>query len=134
MNAKTSTLRVGDTLPVLKKTAHAEIDPNARNVIHTDDFAKDFGMRGALVPGSVLLSYVLEMLYNFFGPDWLNHGKIQVSFLGGGAVNGDQLTARGVVTSLEETGEGLRIHLEVDMDNQDHKKILAGTASCLLPF
>jgi hypothetical protein len=85
---------VGQEIPSLAKTAYMPIDPNTRNVIHTDDYAKDFGMRGALIGGSTLLSYVLEMLFAYFGRNWFEHGRIKVSYIGGGAVN-DRLRARG---------------------------------------
>jgi acyl dehydratase len=131
MEKNRTPLKIGDTLPVLNKTAYAHVDPQARNIIHTDDFAREFGMRGALVPGSTLLSYVLEMLYNYFGESWLHHGRIKVSFIGGGAVNGDQLKAFGMVTEIEWNAPGSRIHLDVHLENQDQKRILLGTASCL---
>ena len=130
MENRKTPLNVGDPLPELKKTAFAHIDPQARNVIHTDDFARESGMRGALVPGSTLLSYVLEMLTNYFGVDWLHHGRIKVSFIGGGAINGDQLRACGVVTKIEADTSGSRVHLEVFLKNQDGNKILVGEASC----
>lgn len=44
-------LMVGEEIPSLTKTAFMPIDPEARNVIHTDDYAKRFGLRGALVGG-----------------------------------------------------------------------------------
>jgi hypothetical protein len=101
MEKLTKSLKVGDEIPSLTKTAHMPVDQNARNVIHTDEYAKDFGMRGALIGGSTLLSYVLEMLYDYFGHNWLYHGKINVSFIGGGAINGDIVTAHGVVKAIE---------------------------------
>ena len=131
MELNNARLKVGDKIPALNKTAHTHVDPQARNVIHTDDFAKEFGMRGALVPGSILLSYVLEMLYNYFGANWMIHGKIKVSFIGGGAINGDQLKAEGGVTKIENKASGPIIHLDVHLENQDRKKILVGTASCI---
>lgn len=127
----TATFNVGDEIPALTKKAFAPIDENARNPIHKDDFARDHGMRGALVPGSTLLSYALEMLYNYFGEKWFSHGKIKVSFIGGGAVNGDVLTAHGSITNIEGEAENARVHLEVRMSNQEGKDILVGEASCI---
>jgi acyl dehydratase len=108
------------------------IDPNTRNVIHTDDYARDFGMRGALVGGSTLLSYVVEMLYNYFGDNWLYHGKIKVSFIGGGAINGDVVTAHGQVSAVEPAENGDRIVLDVWLENQMKEKVVIGEASCIL--
>ena len=125
------TIRVGEEIPSLTKTAFMPIDPEARNVIHTDDYAQRFGMRGALLGGSTLLSYVLEMLYNYFGQNWLHHGKISASFIGGGAINGDVLTAHGLVTSAKQEEAGTRLNLDIWMANQMGTKIVVGEASCI---
>ncbi len=125
------TIRVGEEIPSLTKTAFMPIDPEARNVIHTDDYTRRFGGRGALIGGSTLLSYVLEMLYNYFDQSWLYHGKISVSFIGGGAINGDVLTAHGLVTSVEPEEAGTRLNLDIWMENQTGAKIVVGDASCI---
>jgi len=125
------TVRVGEEIPSLAKTALMPIDPEARNVIHTDDYARRFGLRGALIGGSTLLSYVLEMLYNHFGQNWLYHGKINVSFIGGGAINGDILTAHGLITSAKQEEAGTRLNLDVWMENQAGAKIVVGEANCI---
>ena len=125
------TIQAGEEIPSLTKTAYMPIDPQGRNLIHTDDYAKQFGMRGALIGGSTLLSYVLEMLYNHFGQNWLYHGKINASFIGGGAINGDVLTAHGLVTSTEQEEAGRRLNLDVWMENQTGANIVVGRASCI---
>jgi len=124
-------LQTGQEIPGLSKTAFTPIEQDARNPIHTDEYAQKHGMRGALVPGSTLLSYMLEMLYNTFEEKWLHHGKINVSFIGGGAVNGDQITTHGKVKSIESGVGGDRITLELWMENQSGVKIMVGEASCL---
>jgi len=127
----TGQARIGDEIPTLTKTAYMPIDPNTRNVIHTDDYARDFGMRGALIGGSTLLSYVVEMLYICFGEKWLYHGKIRVSYIGGGAINGDVVTAHGLITALEPEGADTRVTLDVWMENQKQDRIVVGEASCI---
>ena len=124
-------LKVGDEIPSLTKTAYMPINETQRNVIHTDDYAKKYGMRGALIGGSTLLSYVLEMLYGYFGANWLHTGKIRVSFIGGGAINGDVLSAHGLVKAVESEESGARLKLDVWMENQEKAKILVGEASCI---
>jgi hypothetical protein len=124
-------LQIGQEVPVLSKTAFTPIEQDARNPIHTDEYAQKHGMRGALVPGSTLLGYMLEMLYNTFDEQWLTQGKINVSFIGGGAVNGDQLVVHGQVKSIDPREAGNRITLDLWMENQDGVKIMAGEASCL---
>jgi len=88
-------------------------------------------MRGALVAGSTLLSYMLEMLYNTFGEKWLSQGKINISFIGGGALNGDQITVLGKAKSIDPQDGGDRITLDIWMENQNGVKIMVGEASCL---
>ena len=124
-------LKIGEEIPNLIKNAYAPVEEGARNPIHTDDYAKQHGLRGALIAGSTLLSYVLEMLYSHFGEMWLHHGKINVSFIGGGAINGDVLTAHGVVKSVDQMDAGSRILLDVWMINQRGDKIVVGEASCI---
>jgi hypothetical protein len=133
MDKVTRSIKIGEEIPSLTKTAYMPIDPNTRNVIHTDDYARDFGMRGALVGGSTLLSYVLEMLYNYFGQDWFYHGKINVSFVGGGAINGDVVTAHGLVKATEKEEAGTRLKLDVYLESQVQEKIAVGEASCIVP-
>ena len=127
----TGTAKVNEEIPVLTKTAYMPIDPDTHNVIHTDEYAKNFGMRGALIGGSTLLSYVLEMLYNYFGEKWQYYGKIGVSFIGGGAINGDLLTAHGLVKEIEQEEAGTRLKLDVWLESQMQAKILVGEASCI---
>ncbi|MBW2061269.1 MAG: MaoC family dehydratase [Deltaproteobacteria bacterium] len=124
-------IKTGQEIPSLIKTAYMPIDPDERNPIHTDDYAKKYGMRGALVGGAILLSYVLEMLYNYFGQNWLYYGKINVSFVGGGAINGDVVTSHGLITALEPEEAGTRLKLDVWLENQDQSKIVVGEASCI---
>jgi len=131
MERVTKQINIGEEIPSLTKTAYMPIDPNTINVIHTDDYAQDFGMRGALIGGSTLLSYVLEMLYNYFDESWLHHGKIKVSYIGGGAINGDVVTAHGQVSAIEPEEAGDRLILDVWMENQDGSKIVIGEASCI---
>ena len=116
----------------MTKTAFMPIEEDARNPIHTEEYAKKHGMRGALVAGSTLLSYMLEMLYNTFEEKWLSQGKINISFIGGGALNGDQITTYGKVKSIDPQEAGDRVTLDLWMENQDGVKIMVGEASCLL--
>ncbi|MEE8353629.1 MAG: hypothetical protein V3S10_04160 [Dehalococcoidales bacterium] len=131
MEKALSPVKPGDEIPVLVKTAYMPIDPNTRNVIHTDDYARDFGMRGALIGGSTLLSYLLEMLYGYFGDSWYSHGGIKVSYVGGGAINGDVLTAHGRVKAVEPEEAGDRLRLDVWLENQVGNRVAVGEASCI---
>jgi len=129
---RVNTISIGEEIPSLTKTAYYPVDPETRNVIHTDEYARDFGMRGALLGGSTLLSYMLEMLYNYFGQYWFYHGRIKVSYIGGGAINDDILTAHGIVTDIIREADGKRLKLDIWMENQEQARIVVGEASCIL--
>ena len=124
---------IGMEIPALTKTAIYPIEEDARNPIHTNDYAKKHGMKGALVGGSTLLSYILEMLVDYFGQNWLTQGKIKVSFIGGGAINGDVVTAHGRIKGKEDHDEGSLLSLDVWLENQKKEKIVVGEASCIRP-
>jgi len=124
-------IKRGEEIPPLDRTAYMPTDPNAVNVIHTDDYAKKMGLRGALIGGSMLLSYILEMLFGYFGENWYRYGRIKVSYVGGGAVNGDVLTAHGLVQDIQPETDGMRYHLDVWVENQLGERIAVGKASCV---
>lgn len=134
--ASVKTMIVGEEIPSLTKTAYIIENSKALNPIHSQDYARAHGMRGALVPGSTLLSYVQEMLYNYFKEQWLYHGRIKVAFIGGGAVDGDVVEVHGLVKAVEPDAAATGITLDIWMENkvgqQDGYKIIVGEASCLL--
>jgi len=101
------------------------------NPVHEDEYAKQFGLRGALIGGTTLLGLVMEMLFLYFGQNWLYHGKIKTSFIGGGAIDGDELTAHGKIFGINSEQESPRVELEVWLENQNQEKIVVGQASCI---
>ena len=127
-----TTLKPGDKITAFTKKVFVFSQPDARNVIHTDEYAKKSGLKGALVEGSKLISHALQMLYLHFGVSWFEHGNIKVSYIGGGALNGDELTAHGRITEISEQTDGIRQNLEIWVENQHQEKVVVGTASCLL--
>lgn len=46
---------------------------SSENKIHSDDIAKKFGFRGALVPGVAVYGHLTWPLVDRFGEDWLSH-------------------------------------------------------------
>ena len=123
-------LQPGGEIPVLVRTAYMPIDITTHNVIHTDEYAREMGLRGALIGGSQLLIYILEMLYGYFGDTWYTQGRIKVSYVGGGAINGDVLTAHGKLTKVEAEGDASRLFLDVRLVNQMEESVVVGEASC----
>jgi len=123
---------IGYEIPFVTKIAATREWTGETSQIHEANYAENVGMRGALLGGSQLITYMSQMLYGFFGENWLRYGRVSVTFIGGGVIPGDVVTARGRVTRKEDGNSGVRIHLDIWMDNQDGKKVVAGTASCLV--
>ncbi|MFH1488565.1 MAG: hypothetical protein ABII06_06660, partial [Pseudomonadota bacterium] len=85
-------MEIGRELPPFDKTAFMPESDHEVTAMHDDEYAQSRGFRGNLVGGSLLLGYVVQMLYKHFGAHWMSRGKIDVSFIGGGAITGDSLT------------------------------------------
>ena len=121
----------GMMIPPLEKIAHMPEFDYEITAMHDDEYARKRGFRGNLVGGGFLIGYVLQMLYNYFGAEWMKCGKIDVSFIGGGAISGDRLEATGMIVEKVEAGSGQRLFLDLWLDNHTSgKKILVGKASC----
>lgn len=52
----------------------------SENRIHSDDVAKQFGFKGALVPGVTVFSHMTEPLVARYGEAWLTRGTADVRF------------------------------------------------------
>ena len=130
MKTRIKDVAVGYEIPSVTKVAAMPEWTGETSRIHGASYAKSVGMRGALLGGSQLFAYMTQLLYGFFGEDWMRHGKVSVAFIGGGVVPGDKVTARGVVTGKEPDDSGVRLHLDIWMENQDGNRVVAGTASC----
>ena len=130
MKTKMKDVAMGYAIPPVTKVAAMPEWTGETSRIHEESYAKSMGMRGALLGGSQVFAYMSQMLYGFFGDDWLKHGKVSVAFIGGGVIPGDKVTARGVVTRKEPEDSGMRLYLDIWMEHQDGNKVVAGTASC----
>ena len=100
--------------------------------IHDDARARRLGFQGALVPGVTCLAYVVEMLMNFFGENWMTSGEINLAFTNP-LYEGEGVTARAIVRDRKVEGTGVRLFLEVWAESGEGRKVASGTASGLLP-
>ncbi len=100
--------------------------------IHTDDEAAHrAGLPRALAQGRYPVAYISERLMEFFGLGWLQGGRMDVAMVKG-IYPGDTVTVKGVVTGSEAEGSGVRLTLDVWLENQDGEKVTVGTASGLV--
>lgn len=85
---------------------------HSENRMHSDDVARKFGFKGALVPGVTVFSHLTQPLVARFGEAWLARGTADVSF-SKPAYDGELLTIRTSgesafnLTCINEQGEEL---------------------------
>jgi hypothetical protein len=84
--------------PYLVRTHNAS--EQSENRMHSDDVARQFGFRGALVPGVTVFSHMTRPLVERHGEQWLARGVADVTFFKP-AYEGDLLTVR---TNRAESG------------------------------
>ncbi len=91
------------------------IASQSENRIHSDDVARAYGFKGALVSGVAVYSYMTRPLVEHFGEAWLARGSAEVTFFKP-AYDADLLSIQArpapegdavVVTALNEEGTGL---------------------------
>ncbi|CAA9242543.1 MAG: hypothetical protein AVDCRST_MAG50-1855 [uncultured Acidimicrobiales bacterium] len=70
------------------------IAATSNNRVHSDEFAQEMGYRGALVPGSTVLSYLEPVIAEAFGGRWHESGAAFVQFKGA-VYDGEELQIAG---------------------------------------
>lgn len=127
-------IEVGYALPVFTKKAKLHQPPGGYRwgFVHNEAYAKSIGLRGAILPGVITGGYISEMLTRFFGENWFKYGKLEMKFIGSGAVDKEMLKIQGVVKEKAVEGNGVRLILDVWVENELDTKITVGTASCLV--
>lgn len=127
------TLTIGAELPPLKKTisqrqidCYSGVRPKS---IHTDvEWAKQKGFRAPLVQALMSTAYVSQMMMSWLGEGFVRGGKISASFIKP-VIVGETLTARAVVTGVDDVSGRPRVTVECWCENQDGVKTLVGSAS-----
>jgi acyl dehydratase len=82
----------------------------SENKIHSDDIARRYGFRGALVPGVAVYGHLVQPLVNHLGAAWLGHSTGSVRFLKP-AYDGDRLTLQ-----FEDSADGYRVRCYNDAE------------------
>lgn len=126
-------LKVGAELPVLKKIitqrqidCYSGVRPNS---IHTDlEWARQKGFPRTLVQALMSTAYVSQMMTRWLGAGFVQGGKISASFIQP-VYEGDTLTARAVVKSVEQVSGRAHVSVECWCENQNGAKTMVGSAS-----
>jgi hypothetical protein len=93
-----------EALPPYQVRTH-NASEQSENRIHSDDIARQFGFKGALVPGVTVFAHMTRPLVEHFGERWLARGVADVTFFKP-AYEGDLLTIR---TRHSTTGQGYEL-------------------------
>ncbi len=126
---------VGSEIPSLTKVAyqstlHTQVF--LADSIHDGEYAKSHGYAGPLVSGYVLNEYMSETLVNFFGPSWLQGGKISLTFIKPGVQEGDKVTCRGTIAETVMEKGAVRLTLDIWIEKSQGIKVATGKASGIL--
>lgn len=122
--------RVGDEMPPFTASIAAKMMEefgiliDDRNPVHfDDDFARNKGFPAAIAHSAVGSSLLLRMMTKWLGAWPLRGDEIEIAFVAPVLV-GYELTARGLCTEVTEHAS----FWDVWCENQDGKKLIAGTA------
>lgn len=126
-------LTPGSELPPLRKTitqrqidCYSGVRPQS---IHTDlEWAKQKGFPRTLVQAMMSTAYVSQMMVQWLGAGFIQGGKISASFIKP-VYEGETLTARAVVKSVEDVAGRPHVTVECWCENEQGAKTLVGSAS-----
>jgi len=94
--------------------------------IHTDlQFATACGLTSkvAALATQFQQDYIVQLMVDLFGVDWLSHGTVDVKFIN--IVNvGDTLAAEALIQSKETKDNATKFTIAVDCGNQIGEKVL----------
>jgi acyl dehydratase len=126
----------GQPLPPVVRLVNQEhmtlFEDEGRVNIHTDDeFARAHALPAAVAAGNHTLSFIVEMLHDAFGEDYLHDSSLDVRFVAP-VYAGDRVRAGGVITQREPNAAGERLTVAVWCENQRGRLVAAGTAELTL--
>ena len=138
MKLSTRDIGIGAEIPSLSKMVALETSqaysgwPEISN-FHTDpEIAKKLGFPTVVMQGMLGASYLSQVCFRFFGASWARGGKLSVTFIKP-IFPPQRLTARGVVKGKTAEADGVRLVLEVWLEDEQGQKMQVGTASALVP-
>lgn len=133
---------IGDKVPPLSKSMTQEaINRFEGSAGHTgpsqftdEDAAKEtLGTTGTVASGRMSLTFAIEMLRRYFGPEVFNHtGMVDLRFLRP-VRPGDTITFSGKVAEISREANGNRITVEIKTENQNRNTTCVGTGSAIVP-
>ena len=126
---------VGTKLPTVSKKFRLEdFKRGDEKTIHTDyEAAAREGLPAPVAVGPQVAALIFRQMRLCFGEGWIIGGKYDVTFRKPVLVT-DFCVARGEVSKIEPEGDAVRVYCDVRVENQKREKVIAGTASGLVPL
>ena len=91
------------------------------------------GTSGTVASGRMSLTFAIEMLRRFFGPEVYNHrGTVDLRFLRP-VRPGDAITFKGVISSVTREPNGSRIQIDITATNQKGDTTAVGQGGAIVP-
>jgi acyl dehydratase len=133
---KQKNIRVGMELTPLTRAAYQRaLDefPFLPDSSHKDDYARTKGYASALLSGYILCGYISKYMVEFFGPGWLQGGKIELAFVK--AVHQrEQITIKATVIEKTEQKDGTLVKLDFWIEKGEGIKVVVGNATGVIKF
>ena len=131
----TRSVVAGHELPTVSRQYRLEdFKRGDEKTIHTDyGAAAKEGLPAPVAIGPQVAALTFRQMRLCFGMGWMVGGRHDLTFRKPVFVT-DFCVARGVVTSIEPAGDKVRVHCDVWIENQKNDKVIAGTASALVPL
>jgi acyl dehydratase len=101
--------------------------------LHTDpEAARTAGLSEVVVSGTQWEGYLVGLLVELFGLDWMRHGHLDIKIPRSVKI-GETIRPRVRLDGREGTEGAVRFTLGIWCENQDAQQVMVGTASCLVP-
>ncbi len=96
---------------------------NAENSIHNDDVAKEIGMRGGTIPGTVHLNHFVPIIMARWGKHWYERGAISMFYT---FATTDREDVRAV---MNEPAAGDNVKVDAWVENPEGRTVAKGSLS-----
>ncbi len=117
---------VGSSLPEYRIKAYNN-GADSSNRIHNDEYAKRYGFRAGLVPGTSVFAYMSRSLVELMGKDWLEHGASEVRFIRP-FYEGEEVRVSGCLSSITRDGT-----LTIDCRATNNQGVTCAIGTARLP-
>ncbi|MGE0798134.1 MAG: MaoC family dehydratase [Lautropia sp.] len=129
----------GFELPALTKQltlesfhAFEEVMPRPRNLHNDEQLAKESGLGATVGSGTMVMSFLDQLMQSSFGDRWHRTGKSRIYLLRP-LLAGDTLVMRAKVCGRLPEAGGTRIVFDVTAHGDGEKLISTGTSSVVVP-